>query len=319
MQDAVAGRLRVGRPLSRRSEAALVRSAQGGVRARRSRSSSGATGRPSTARRGWSCTTRPRPRTSRRRRSCARCARWTASTGAGRSARGCTGSSSTARSTGRAPARCAPRPPPTRCPRPPRPTAAPSIGDEHRRRARRPRARAPRRRRPAPPARLHAGRDRGDARPPARHRQLAPAPRARRARRSRWRRSDDARRVDALERALREAEPPDAGRPRASGRGGPCSPRTRRRAPRRRVRRAAPLVWAALAATLAALVVTQRDSGPAQAVERLVRDIVARARGPRRPRSAASQLPAQRAAARQRRRRPVRRRRRSGKRTRLGR
>ena len=30
MQDAVAGRLRVGRPLSRRSEAALVRSAQGG-------------------------------------------------------------------------------------------------------------------------------------------------------------------------------------------------------------------------------------------------------------------------------------------------
>ena len=31
MQDAVAGRVRVGRPLSRRSEAALVRSAQGGV------------------------------------------------------------------------------------------------------------------------------------------------------------------------------------------------------------------------------------------------------------------------------------------------
>ena len=76
--------------------------------------------------------------------------------------------------------------------------------------------------------------------------------------------------IAALERALREAEPPDAG---------PARERARRtvlaQAPtRRRARRAAPVVWAVVAAVLAALVVTQRDSGPAQAVERLVRDIV---------------------------------------------
>jgi WD40 repeat protein len=74
----------------------------------------------------------------------------------------------------------------------------------------------------------------------------------------------------ALERALHEAEPPDAG---------PARERARRtvlaQAPaRRRARRAAPLVWAVVAAVIAALVVSQRDSGPAQAVERLVRDIV---------------------------------------------
>ena len=40
--------------------------------------------------------------------------------------------------------------------------------------------RAPRGRRAPLPARVHAGRDRGDARPPARHRELAAAPRARR-------------------------------------------------------------------------------------------------------------------------------------------
>ena len=44
------------------------------------------------------------------------------------------------------------------------------------------RAGAARGRRAAPPARLHARRDRGDARPPARDRQLAPAARARHAR-----------------------------------------------------------------------------------------------------------------------------------------
>ena len=54
----------------------------------------------------------------------------TASTAAGRSARGCTGSSSTARSTGRAPARCAPRPPRTRCPSRVAPEAAAELGDE---------------------------------------------------------------------------------------------------------------------------------------------------------------------------------------------
>jgi hypothetical protein len=75
----------------------------------------------------------------------------------------------------------------------------------------------------------------------------------------------------ALERALREADPPDAG---------PARERARRtvlaQAParRRQARRAAPLVWAVVAAVLAAFVVTQRDSGAAQAVERLVRDIV---------------------------------------------
>ena len=80
-------------------------------------------------------------------------------------------------------------------------------------------------------------------------------------------------RVDALERALREAEPPDAG---------PARERARRTVlaahaatnTRRRARRAVPLVCTALAAVLAALFVTQRDSGPAQAVERLVREIV---------------------------------------------
>jgi hypothetical protein len=76
--------------------------------------------------------------------------------------------------------------------------------------------------------------------------------------------------IAALERALRTADPPDAG---------PARERARRTVlaqvpSRRRARRAAPLVWAALAAVLVALVVSQRDSGPAQAVERLVRDIV---------------------------------------------
>ena len=95
-----------------------------------STSSSAATGRPRTAPPGsWSTTRRP-PRTSRRRRSCPRCARSTASTAAARSARGCTGSSSTARSTGRAPARCAPRPPPTRCPSRPRRPPRGELGDD---------------------------------------------------------------------------------------------------------------------------------------------------------------------------------------------
>ena len=79
--------------------------------------------------------------------------------------------------------------------------------------------------------------------------------------------------IAALERALREAEPPDAGPARERARRTVLAAHAQSR-PRGRVRRAAPLVWAALAATLAALVVTQRDSGPAQAVERLVRDIV---------------------------------------------
>ena len=55
----------------------------------------------------WSSTTPRRPRTSRRRRSWRRCGRSTASIAAARSGPGCTGSSSTGRSTGRAPGRCA--------------------------------------------------------------------------------------------------------------------------------------------------------------------------------------------------------------------
>jgi WD40 repeat protein len=79
--------------------------------------------------------------------------------------------------------------------------------------------------------------------------------------------------LDALERALREAEPPDAGPARERARRTVLGAHAEAR-PRRRARRVAPLVYVALAAVLAALVVTQRDSGPAQAVERLVRDIV---------------------------------------------
>ena len=77
----------------------------------------------------------------------------------------------------------------------------------------------------------------------------------------------------ALERALRETEPPDAGPARERARRTVLAAHAQAR-PRGRVRRSAPLVWAALAATLVAIVVTQRDSGAAQAVERLVRDIV---------------------------------------------
>ena len=118
---------------------------------------------------------------------------------------------------------------------------------------------------------------------------------------------DDARRARALERALREAEPPDAG---------PARERARRTVlaahaattTRRRARRAVPLVWAALAAVLAALFVTQRDSGPAQAVERLVRDIVREPKATPTPVAAERvRAPGRRAAAGQRRRRPLRR------------
>jgi Tol biopolymer transport system component len=79
--------------------------------------------------------------------------------------------------------------------------------------------------------------------------------------------------LDALERALREAEPPDAGPARERARRTVLAVHRESRS-RQRARRAVPLVWAALAAVLAALFITQRDSGPAQAVERLVRNIV---------------------------------------------
>ena len=67
--------------------------------------SSASTGRAPSAPRGSSPATPPPPRTSRRRPSWPRSATSTASTGAALRARGCTGSSSTARSTGRGRAR----------------------------------------------------------------------------------------------------------------------------------------------------------------------------------------------------------------------
>ncbi|HWK26950.1 MAG TPA: hypothetical protein VNS09_10320 [Solirubrobacter sp.] len=77
----------------------------------------------------------------------------------------------------------------------------------------------------------------------------------------------------ALERALRAAEPPAAGAARARARETVLAAHAQRR-PRARLRRARPAILLALVAIAAAFVVTQRDSGPAQAVERLVRDIV---------------------------------------------
>ena len=85
--------------------------------------------------------------------------------------------------------------------------------------------------------------------------------------------------ITELERALRETEPPDAGPARERARRTVLAAHAQARPPRR-IRRNAPLVWAVLAATLAAIVVTQRDSGPAEAVERLWRDIV---RAPAKP------------------------------------
>ena len=78
---------------------------------------------------------------------------------------------------------------------------------------------------------------------------------------------------DQLERALREAEPPDAGPARERARRTVLAAHAEARS-RRRPRRVAPLLYAALAALLAAFVFTQRDSGPAQAVQRLVDHIV---------------------------------------------
>ena len=166
----------------RRDERALVRSAQGG--------SSAAFEelfrlhwRAPTAPRTSSSTTPRRPRTSPRSRFSPPSATSTASTGGARSARGCTGSSSTARSTTRAPAALrgetelsSPEPPP-------REQSAGALDAELLAAIARAPAGAPGRDRPPPPARVHAGGDRGAARPPARHGQLAAPPRSRRSRR----------------------------------------------------------------------------------------------------------------------------------------
>ena len=77
--------------------------------------------------------------------------------------------------------------------------------------------------------------------------------------------------IDDLERALREA--PLDGEPQARERVRRTVLAAHAAAPRRT--RTAPLVWIALAAVLAAVVLTQRHSGPARAVERMVRAAVA--------------------------------------------
>ncbi len=128
-----------------------------------------------------SCRTRRPRRTSPRRPFSPRSAPSTASTSGGPSAPGCTGSSSTARSTGPAPARCAPRSAATRSIERPAPAALPTdplsepvaqalagLPPEHR----------------AVIVLRHLleytpGRDRGPARSPARDGELAAAARAR--------------------------------------------------------------------------------------------------------------------------------------------
>ena len=275
MQDAVAGRLRVGRPLSRRSDAALVRSAQGGSRDaveelfRRHWPAAhraawlvvhDAAAAEDIAQEAFVSALRALDRFDRRRPLgpwlhrivVNRAIDWSRA----RALRPETGADT--------------------LPEPAAPGRRGRDRRRRRRRARRPRARAPRGRRPAPPARLHAGRDRGDARPPARHGQLPPAPRARRAEPRAGGGRDDPRRVAALERALREAEPPDAGAARERARRTVLAAHAQPARGGARARGAGSS-GPPLAAVLAAFVVTQRDSGPAQAVERLVRDIVRRA------------------------------------------
>ena len=150
-----------------------------------SRRFSGPTGRAHTAPPTSSSTTPPAPRTWRRRRSWPPCAPSTASTARGPSGRGSTASSSTGRSTGRARDRCGARWAQAR-----RSTASPAEGRDRsrrpalgrrRRRARLALARPPRGRRAPLRPRVHARRDRAHARAPARHRELAPSPRPRRA------------------------------------------------------------------------------------------------------------------------------------------
>ena len=80
-----------------------------GARSTTSNGSFASTGRAPFEPLGSSLATPPLPRTSPRRRSSPPFATSTASTGAARSVPGCTGSWSTARSTGPAPAGCAPR------------------------------------------------------------------------------------------------------------------------------------------------------------------------------------------------------------------
>ena len=99
----------------------------GKARPRRSRPCSACTGRGPTAPRFSSSTTPPPPRTSPRRPSSPQSAASTASIADGRSARGCTGSSSIAQSTGRGPASSGAR---RAWRRPRRPDHAAELSDE---------------------------------------------------------------------------------------------------------------------------------------------------------------------------------------------
>ena len=103
------------RIVSARWRLPAVRSAPGSVarsqaRPRHSRPSFASTGPGRSALPTSSSRTARLPKTSHKRRFWRRFGTWTASTGAARSGRGCTGSSSTAPSTGPVPARCGARP-----------------------------------------------------------------------------------------------------------------------------------------------------------------------------------------------------------------
>ena len=111
-------------------------------------------------------------------------------------------------------------------------------------------ARAPGRGRHALPARADAGRDRGDARPAARHGQLAAAARARRARR-RAGRSPEAR-ERAPSSATRCAHAPVDDDARGRARCGSCAPPTASASPCGRRRRWAPALAVAACALAAA-------------------------------------------------------------------
>ena len=176
--------------------------------------SSASTGRAPTARRCSSPATPLQPRTSPRRRSWLRCATSTGSTGADRSLRGCIASSSTARSTGRAPASCAPRSSSATsvsAPHAPEPDGAVlgRIGDlapEHR----------------AVVVLRYVleytpGRDRRAARPAARHRQLAAAARPRPAEGAGGVNDVEERTWEVVRRAYEERAPRTAGRRGSNG------------------------------------------------------------------------------------------------------
>ena len=208
MQDAVAGRLRVGRPLSRRTDAALVRAAQRGdgeavdelfrrhwpaVHRAAWLVVHDAAAAEDIAQEAFLSALRALDRFDRRRPL----GPWLHRIVVNRAI-------DWSRARALRPETAA-----DALPEAAAPDSTPRRRRRHRRRARRPRTRAPRGRRPAPPARLHARRDRGDARPPARHGQLPPAPRARRARARAGGGAMTRDEIDALERALRETPLPE--------------------------------------------------------------------------------------------------------------